>query len=44
MMPKMPVPDLISGAKRLSDDIMFQAMGIDHVYDFGSIRSKIIAI
>jgi hypothetical protein len=27
-----------------SDDIMLQLIGIDHVHDFGSIRSKIIVI
>jgi hypothetical protein len=44
MMPKKLVPDLIRDAKRLSDDIMLQCIGIDRVYDFGSIRSKIIVV
>jgi len=34
MMPK--------SAKRFSDNIMLQFIGIDHVHDFGSIRSKIM--
>src|SRR5258708_4723853 len=36
MMPK--------SAKRFSDNIMLRGMRIDHVHDFGSIRSKIIVI
>ncbi len=36
MMPK--------SVKRFSDYIMLQVIGIDHVYDFGSTRSKVIVI
>jgi hypothetical protein len=36
MMPK--------SAKRFSDNIMLQAIRIDHDHDFGSIRSKIVVI
>jgi hypothetical protein len=36
MMPK--------NAKQFSDDIMLSLMRVDHVHDFGSIRSKIIVI
>ncbi len=36
MMPK--------SVKRFSDDIMLQCISIDHVYDFGSIRSKVINV
>jgi hypothetical protein len=36
MMPK--------SAKRFSDDIMLSLIRIDHVHDFGSIRSRIVVI
>jgi hypothetical protein len=33
----MPQSMMPKSVKRLSDDIMLQRPGIDHVYDFGSI-------
>jgi hypothetical protein len=35
---------LVTNAKRCTQNIMLQIVRIDHDYDFGSIRSKIIVI
>jgi hypothetical protein len=44
VIPAEPESMMPKSVKRFSDHIMLSVIGIDHVHDFGSIRSKIIVI